>query len=229
MQLFSPLFQLNSLNRRGYNTLHTAASLQYPYVLDILAAHKQGKVRNLVWDEDYLERTTAGGSNHTALQIACLNKDTDCVEVLLKYLKPDYTPRANVADNNEFQYTAAFMKEQGIPLNPEDAYDRTSKYVHRRPIRKLKHYLPGRIRLQRDPANQILQPRTLQSMCNNTIRRSISGNVSNKVEHLPLPTILKNAVALTNLPSSSSTSGVGYGVMRTGCVTRRNKKALRSQ
>ena len=123
---------MNSINQRGYNTLHTAADLQYSYVLEILAAHKSGIVRNVVWDEQYLERRTEDEHKLTALQIACRNKDKESVEVLLKYLNELPDEQQTVGQRHskqihschkcvvpgkyseEFQQAMSFIKAQGI-------------------------------------------------------------------------------------------------------------------
>ena len=123
---------MNSINQKGYNTIHTAAELQYSYVLEILAAHKKGKVRNLVWDEQYLERKTEDEHKLTALQIACRNEDKESVEVLLKYLNelPDEQQTVGKRHSKqiygshrcvvparykkEFQRAISFIKTQGI-------------------------------------------------------------------------------------------------------------------
>ena len=123
---------MNSINQRGYNTLHTAAKLQYSYVLEILAAHKSGIVRNLVWDEQYLERRTEDEHKLSALQIACRNEDKESVEVLLKYLNelPDEQQTAEerhlkqihscdrcvvpAKNEEELQQALSLIKAQGI-------------------------------------------------------------------------------------------------------------------
>ena len=123
---------MNSINQKGYNTIHTAAELRYPYILEILAAHKKGKVRNVIWDEQYLERKTEDEHMLTALQIACRNKDKESVEVLLKYLNelPEEQQTAEQKHSQqihnchrcvapakyeeEFQRAISFIKTQGI-------------------------------------------------------------------------------------------------------------------
>ena len=138
---------MNSINRQGYNTLHTAAAHQYSYVLDILAAHKSKKVRNLVWDKEYLERKTEDENKLTALQIACRNKDKESVEVLLKYLSNPPPEQQTVGRRGpypihrsvvpakyilEFQRAISFIKAQGIHTEKhEDILMRSFQYIER--------------------------------------------------------------------------------------------------
>ena len=79
------IFQMNTMNNKGYNTLHTAALHQYPFILSMLASHKYGVKGNLYWDSNYLDRVTEDGANQTALHLACFNQDSESVQVLLRY------------------------------------------------------------------------------------------------------------------------------------------------
>ena len=74
------------MNSRGYNTFHTAAKHKCPQILEILAAHRNGKGSIPEWHQHYLNRITEDKEKLTALRIACRNKDQESVEVLLKYL-----------------------------------------------------------------------------------------------------------------------------------------------
>ena len=76
---------MNAFDMEGYNCLHRAASLGHANIVEILAAHKHGRAKNLYWDEDYLDKLTNTLPQVTALQIACQRKDKKCVDILLKY------------------------------------------------------------------------------------------------------------------------------------------------
>ena len=108
---------MNTMDNKGYNTLHTAALQQYPFILSMLASHKYEVIRNLYWDSNYLDRVTEDGANQTALHIACHNGDSDSVRVLLQY-GANTDVRSNSTDTT-LQITCESRDSDSVKMLPQ--------------------------------------------------------------------------------------------------------------